>query len=140
QRAGLGLRDRRHARHAARPDGGDPHFRAEQGALVRDPGRPAAARHLPGPRGVSPAPSFWLTRFVLLRLLGLVYFFAFLSLATQVLPLLGSHGLLPVPLFLERVGRHFGSPVEGFLQLPSLFWIDASDATLLAAAWAGVIL
>ena len=55
------------------------------------------------------APSYWLTRFVLLRLLGLVYFFAFLSLATQVLPLLGSHGLLPVPLFLERAGKHFGS-------------------------------
>jgi hypothetical protein len=88
----------------------------------------------------TPAPSYWLTRFVLLRLLGLVYFFAFLSLATQVLPLLGSHGLLPVPLFLDRAGKHFGSPMEGFLQLPSLFWIDGSDATLAAAAWAGVVL
>lgn len=87
-----------------------------------------------------PAPSYWLTRFVLLRLLGLVYFFAFLSLATQVLPLIGSHGLLPVPLFLERAGKHFGSHFEGFLQLPGLFWIDASDATLAAAAWAGVVL
>ena len=87
-----------------------------------------------------PAPSYWLTRFVILRLLGVVYFFAFLSLATQVLPLMGSHGLLPVPLFLERAGKHFGSHFEGFLQLPGLFWIDASDATLAAAAWAGVIL
>src|SRR3989338_9319979 len=90
--------------------------------------------------GDRPAPSYWLTRFVILRLLGLVYFFAFLSLATQVLPLMGSHGLLPVPLFLERAGKHFGSHFEGFLQLPGLFWIDASDATLAAAAWAGVIL
>jgi len=38
---------------------------------------------------------YWLTRFAILRLLGFVYFFAFLSLACQVLPLIGSDGLLP---------------------------------------------
>ena len=31
-------------------------------------------------------PTYWLTRLLILRLLGLVYFFAFLSLALQVLP------------------------------------------------------
>src|SRR5262249_6314513 len=35
-------------------------------------------------RSAAPRPTYWLTRFVLLRLLGFVYLFAFLSLATQV--------------------------------------------------------
>jgi len=42
---------------------------------------------------VAKQPTYWLTRFLILRLLGLVYFFAFLSLARQVLPLIGEHGL-----------------------------------------------
>src|SRR5438128_1934561 len=85
-------------------------------------------------------PSYWLTRFLILRLLGLVYFVAFLSLAQQVLPLIGADGLLPVGLFLERVQTHFGSRFAGFLQIPSLFWLDASDRVLVTAAWAGTAL
>ncbi|TMA44533.1 MAG: lipase maturation factor family protein, partial [Deltaproteobacteria bacterium] len=88
----------------------------------------------------APRPSYWLTRFLILRLLGLVYFVAFLSLAQQVLPLIGTDGLLPVGLFLERVQTHFGSRLAGFLQIPSLFWLDASDRVLVAAAWAGTAL
>jgi hypothetical protein len=38
---------------------------------------------------------FELTRFVLLRLLRFVYTAAFLSLALQVIPLLGAHGITP---------------------------------------------
>ncbi|MFQ5876667.1 MAG: lipase maturation factor family protein [Acidobacteriota bacterium] len=86
------------------------------------------------------APSYWLTRFVILRLLGLVYFVAFFSLARQVLPLIGSDGLLPVGHFLGRVQAHFGSRLEGFLRLPGLFWLDASDPFLLSTAYAGAAL
>src|SRR5256885_260391 len=82
-------------------------------------------------------PSYWLTRFVVLRLLGLVYFFAFFSLARQVLPLVGSRGLLPADLFMQRLETAIGSRLGGFLQFPSLFWIDASDASLQAMAWLG---
>jgi lipase maturation factor len=82
--------------------------------------------------------SYWLTRFLILRLLGLVYFVAFLSLARQVLPLIGHDGLLPVDLFLGRVSAHFGSRAAGFGEIPSLFWIDASDPVLVGAAWLGV--
>jgi hypothetical protein len=85
-------------------------------------------------------PAYWLTRFVLLRLLGLVYAVAFLVLINQVLPLIGSHGLLPVGSFLERAGSYFGSPAKGFSRLPSLFWLGHSDGALLAAAWLGFAL
>ena len=95
----------------------------------------ATARRLAERRG-EPA-SYWLTRFVILRLLGLVYFVAFLSLALQVLPLIGSSGLLPAGSFLARVGAQFGSRLDAFLEFPSLFWIDASDRFLVSLAWAG---
>jgi len=87
-----------------------------------------------------PPSSYWLTRFVVLRLLGFVYFFAFLSLAIQVIPLIGQDGLLPADHFLTRVEGHFGSRTAAFLQLPSLFWIDISDPLLLGFAWTGVAL
>ena len=88
----------------------------------------------------TPAPTYWLTRFLILRLLGFVYFFAFLSLATQVLPLIGHAGLLPADRFLERAARAVGSRWDGFWQLPSLFWLGISDRALVALAWSGVAL
>jgi hypothetical protein len=86
---------------------------------------------------VSRPPTYWLTRFLILRLLGFVYGVAFLCAARQIVPLIGSHGLLPLRLYLHRVEAHFGGPLEGFLQFPSLFWIDSSDRSLLILAWIG---
>jgi hypothetical protein len=92
----------------------------------------------------SPAPprspdSYWLTRFAILRLLGFVYAVAFLSAATQILPLIGSHGLLPVDSFLARVENGLGSPAAGFARVPSLFWFVHSDAVLQFSAWGGFV-
>lgn len=84
--------------------------------------------------------SYWLTRFVILRLLGFIYLAAFVSLAFQVLPLLGSDGLLPAQDFTARVGAHFGSRFDGFLLLPSVFWAGMSDRELLVLAWIGTAL
>jgi len=83
---------------------------------------------------------YWLTRFVLLRLLGFVYGVAFLCLAKQLLPLLGQDGLTPVTLFLHRLEAHFGSRRAAFLEFPSLFWLDASDGFMLTMAWLGAAL
>src|SRR5437899_7736252 len=86
------------------------------------------------------SPSYWLTRFLILRLLGFVYLIAFLAAANQIVPLVGEQGLLPARLFLERVAAHFGSNLGGFLQLPSLFWIHLSDRFLVLTAWVGAAL
>ncbi len=83
---------------------------------------------------------YWLTRFLVLRLLGLVYAVAFLVAARQALPLIGSDGFSPARLYLDRVAAAAGSRGAGFLAEPSLFWLDASDPALLAAAWTGVVL
>ncbi|MEO6848707.1 MAG: lipase maturation factor family protein [Chthoniobacterales bacterium] len=84
--------------------------------------------------------TFWLTRFVILRLLGIVYAVAFLVAANQILPLVGSHGLLPTGLFLDQTAHYFGTPASAFLRLPSLFWLAHSDATLVTTAWIGFAL
>jgi hypothetical protein len=92
------------------------------------------------PRTWEKWPTYWLTRFVILRLLGVVYAVAFLVTANQILPLIGSDGLLPIGLFINRLQPVFGSSFEGFLRLPSLFWFIHSDTALLVAAWTGVVL
>jgi|SRR5579862_614395 len=79
-----------------------------------------------------------LTRFLFLRALGLIYSIAFLSLAQQVLPLLGSHGLLPAQPYLERFAG--GDRMAAARELPAIFWLDCSDAFLQACAWSGVVL
>ena len=82
----------------------------------------------------------WLVRFVVLRLLGFVYAAAFLSAALQVIPLIGHDGLLPADRYLARVAEHVGSTGAGFAAMPTLFWLDVSDRTLLVVSWTGVVL
>jgi hypothetical protein len=85
-------------------------------------------------------PTYWLTRFMILRLLGIVYAVAFLVAINQLIPLIGSHGLTPVDIFLKRVSAALGSNSAGFMRLPSLFWLWHSDTALLTVGWIGFIL
>lgn len=72
-----------------------------------------------------------LTRLLLQRGLGLIYFLAFLNAFNQFKPLLGERGLLPVPAFLARVR---------FQEAPSLFHFYYSDrvATVVFSAGLGL--
>ena len=85
-------------------------------------------------------PTYWLTRFVILRLLGAIYAVAFLVAINQIIPLIGKDGLLPLDIFIQRVSEVLGSRAAGFARLPSLFWFAHSDANLLTAAWIGFVL
>jgi len=87
-----------------------------------------------------PGPGQWLGRFVVLRLLGVVYLMAFLTLVYQGRGLIGGHGLEPAADFLDDVAAQLGGRAAGFRQLPSLFWLGAGDGALLAAGWVGVVL
>jgi hypothetical protein len=84
--------------------------------------------------------TYWLTRFILLRWLGFIYVIAFLAAVNQLVPLIGSDGLTPVRLYLPMLAAHFGSTLDGFWQLPSLFWFDYSDTALRVIPWVGLIL
>ncbi|PTL83099.1 lipase maturation factor family protein [Vitiosangium sp. GDMCC 1.1324] len=86
-------------------------------------------------RSVAP-PHHRLVRQVFLRALGGIYLIAFTSLGRQVRGLYGSRGILPMRDLLtsprlKALGR------DRFLQLPSLFWLDASDKTLVRGIRAG---
>lgn len=90
---------------------------------------------------MTPAPpSYVLTRFVLLRLLGVVYAVAFLVLIQQQEPLIGPDGILPADRFLARVVASVGSTDAAARELPTLFWLDVSAPARHAAAWAGFAL
>ena len=84
------------------------------------------------------APTYVLSRWLFLRLLGVVYLVAFLSLVPQVTGLVGEHGLLPARPFLERAFAIYGA--AAYRLFPTLCWLGASDATLQALCWAGVAL
>src|SRR6266478_4292299 len=81
--------------------------------------------------------SYWLTRFVILRLLGFVYAVAFLVAAQQLVPLIGEHGLTPANHFLENVQTQLGSRTAGLLRVPTLFWFGISDNALSIVSWIG---
>lgn len=85
-------------------------------------------------------PTYWLTRFMILRLLGLVYAIAFLVVINQILPLIGSDGLTPAGLYIKRISTTLGGNGAGFIRLPSLFWFWHSDSALLTVAWIGFAL
>ena len=77
---------------------------------------------------------------MILRLLGFVYAIAFLVAINQIIPLIGSHGLLPIENYLNLITRALGSSAAGFRRLPSVFWWWHSDSALLTFAWIGFIL
>ena len=82
-------------------------------------------------------PTYWLTRFLILRLLGAIYAVAFLAAINQIIPLIGSDGLASgrehscnvpakssarrAPDSLYTCHRSFGS--------------STPDTALLVAAW-----
>ncbi len=63
------------------------------------------------------------------KALGMIYFFAFASIGSQVLGLFGREGVLPAARFLESVSA-------GYREVPTLFWLNASDR-MLQAGWIG---
>jgi hypothetical protein len=76
-------------------------------------------------------PGSWLSRFLFLRALGGIYVVAFLVARNQFRPLLGEHGLLPIPRFVRAVP---------FRDSPSLFQWRYSDRLFEGVAWTGAAL
>ncbi len=77
------------------------------------------------------AKSYWIARLLLERGIGVICLIAFINALNQFKPLLGSQGLLPVPLFIKQVP---------FRESPSLFYFFPQDGAFTVAAWLGVAL
>ena len=67
-----------------------------------------------------------------LRLLGSIYFFAFVSLGTQSPGLIGSHGILPYADFLSAAREALGA--RAYARVPTILWLHPSDGAM-AACW-----
>ena len=79
-----------------------------------------------------------LVSWVFLRLLGAIYIAAFASLGAQILGLVGHAGILPLGDHLGAAQRALGD--SAYRVLPTLFWLDSSDASLLAGCVVGALL
>jgi hypothetical protein len=79
----------------------------------------------------------------LLRLLGLVYLFAFWSLATQIRGLVGNEGILPAREYMAAIADLVEGDRVGpgqIFQWPTLFWLSTDDGFLIGVSTAGAVL
>ncbi len=83
-------------------------------------------------------PGETLTAWIFLRLLGVIYAIAFVSLWAQIMGLVGSRGVLPAGTFLEAVRQGYG-PVRYWLA-PTLCWLNAGDGFLHLLCAVGTLL
>jgi len=79
-----------------------------------------------------------LTSWLFLKLLAIIYFSSFLSIAVQITGLVGQDGILPLNEYLEYLYQQNG--YTGFLYRPSLFWINSGDLALQIVAYGGCLL
>src|SRR5437867_302154 len=86
---------------------------------------------------VRPPTYFWARRWFL-RMLGLIYLIAFVSLWVQVDGLVGSNGMSLVSQFLPAVRQQVGS--NAYFLLPTLCWFDSSNRFLHFLCGGGVVL
>jgi predicted DCC family thiol-disulfide oxidoreductase YuxK len=78
------------------------------------------------------------TNALFLRLIGLVYFVAFTSLWPQVIGLAGQRGILSIAQYLSYL-RPVTGPIRYWF-LPTLCWLNASDAMLIGLCAVGTAL
>ncbi len=82
-------------------------------------------------------PLYATTRSIFLRSLGVIYLIAFVSLWVQVDGLVGTEGISPIAKLLPAAQERFGA--EAYWLLPTLCWLDASNAFLHLLCGAGVL-
>jgi len=77
-----------------------------------------------------------LLSWVFLRGLALIYFAAFASMAVQIEGLVGSDGILPAIDKLALIEHLYQQ--QKFWQMPTIFWLNASDVMLNWACYLGM--
>src|SRR6201993_4583661 len=76
-------------------------------------------------------------RWLLLRMLGAIYFSAFFSLVFQIRGLIGPNGILPAGDYLQAVAHTLGH-VQRFWYAPTLLWWSSGSLMLIALCWVGM--
>lgn len=111
----------------------------QQGTAARGKSQGFWQRHGPGywlqPEAGGAAGHLW-ARWLFLRLLGLIFLSAFLSLLFSINGLIGPRGLLPAGIYLHALAAHFGA--SRFWFAPTLLWLGSGHGALQALCWAGL--
>jgi predicted DCC family thiol-disulfide oxidoreductase YuxK len=110
-------------------------------AAVAEAGYDLIARHREGAYrwsrllwgGERYPPTFQLVSWLFLRLLGLTFLVAFVSIGSQVTGLIGADGVLPAS---DKLAAAEQDPWRYWL-VPTLFWLNSSDTALLSACVLG---
>ncbi|HSB46453.1 MAG TPA: lipase maturation factor family protein [Candidatus Bilamarchaeum sp.] len=76
-----------------------------------------------------------LAQTLFIQLMGAIYVLAFWSLLIQAKGLWGRNGILPADFLLAQLKR---AGIRRFYYLPTLFWLNSSDAALILACLAGM--
>ncbi len=105
--------------------------------IARHRGLASTVTRLLWGKDVRPPTYFWARRWFL-RILGLVYLIAFLSLWAQVDGLIGANGMSPVSRFLPAARQQLGS--DSYFLLPTLCWFNSSNAFLHFLCGGGALL
>ncbi len=82
-----------------------------------------------------PADRF-LSRWIFLRALGLIYFSAFFPLVFQIRGLIGPQGILPAGEYLKSVSEQLG--YTRYWYVPSVLWFSSGSHMLTGLCWAGM--
>ncbi len=81
--------------------------------------------------------NYQLTSALFIKLLALIYFAAFSSLAVQITGLVGVNGILPFNELLDYLYHNHGS--LAWLYKPNLFWFSSSDFALMSVTLLGCV-
>lgn len=92
--------------------------------------------------GAGPRSSWAFSTWLFLRLLGVVYFFAFWSLDSQILGLAGSQGIAPAQAVMAQARAWAEADQIGwsrFVQWPTVYWLGVNDAWLTGVCRLGML-
>ena len=86
-------------------------------------------------------PKYTISSWLFIRLIGIIYFIAFVSFGIQAYGLVGSHGIYPMSEFLQSI-QHYSQSTPGALNkwifAPTLFWFSSNDTAITALTLVGI--
>lgn len=78
-------------------------------------------------------------RWIVLRLVGVIFILAFAGIIQEGMALVGPDGLAPIGGFLGEISKLFESVGRAFWHAPSVFWLGHGASAISVVAWTGLI-
>lgn len=112
------LRKRKNAEHSSVKEPGQPN--QSEASELQSPAKSAKSSR--GLENFKPRRSFNVAKWVVLRMMGMIYTFAFASAVFQNEGLMGNDGLSPAHEYMNYLKARSQSPFSGFCKNPTVFW------------------